>query len=229
MSLSNTQKNYKYVHVLLTLYITILLIVVVLANRFIIVFGMLEAGGIFVFPLTFLICDIVSEVYGYSLAKKFIWLGVFAELLFAIIGTLEMKLPYPQRWMYSQDYYIVFHPTIRYVFSGLIALLCGEFVNIYLISRWKVMLHGKYFILRSIAATSIGQMLLSIIVDFTAFFGNTLSLKNLIWMIFCGWLWKLLSALVLIYPTWVLIKFLKKSEDIDIYDVNTNFNPFEFD
>lgn len=227
MSSANTKINFKHIYTLLTLYITILLLVVILANRFVSLYGMIQAGGIFVFPLTFLICDIVCEVYGYSLARKFIWLGVFAELFFSIIGTFEMKLPYPQHWPYSQDYTIVFYPTIRFVIASLIGLLCGEFLNIFLISKWKALLHGRYFILRSIVAISLGQMLLSIIVDFTAFFGNTISLKNLVWMMFCGWMWKMVCTLLLIYPTWIIIKFLKKSENIDVYDIKTNFNPFK--
>ena len=131
-------QHYKHISILLALYVTFLLLVVSLANRFIEIGNILEAGGIFVFPLTFLICDIVSEVYGYSLARKFIWIGAFCEFIFALVTTLETHLPYPPSWHYSQDYKIVFAPTLRYVFSSYLGLILGEFVNVYLISKWKL-------------------------------------------------------------------------------------------
>ncbi|MDF1929910.1 VUT family protein [Legionella pneumophila] len=84
------KKQYKYPYLLLGLYLTFLLSTVCLASRITQVGSMLEPGGIFVFPLTFSICDIVGEVYGYAYPRLFIWIGVLAEFLF-----LWLLLQYP--------------------------------------------------------------------------------------------------------------------------------------
>jgi queuosine precursor transporter len=220
------QYQYRYKNLLLALYITFLLLVVVLANRFVILGGLLEPGGIFIFPLTFLVCDIIGEVYGYSLPRQFIWMGALCELIFAVVATSIVHLPYPAYWHYWNDYDVVFNPTIRYVFSGLLGLLAGEFLNIYLLIKWKIKLQGKLFWLRSIVSTAFGQATLSIIVDISAFTGSV-PMKSLTWMMFCGFAVKMLYAIVLVYPAWLIVKFLKKKENIDIYDFGTNFNPFK--
>ena len=217
---------YKHVNLLLVLYITFLLLVVSLANRFLMLGGMLQAGGIFVFPLTFLICDAISEVYGYSLARKFIWLGAFCELIFALTATAIVHLPYPTEWQHYSAYKVVFDPTIRYVLSGLVALLVGEFINVYILVKWKIRLQGRLFWLRSIIAAACGQAALTIIVDICAFLG-VMSLESLVWMMYSGFAWKMAFAILLAYPTWIVIKFLKKSEGVDIYDLNISFNPFK--
>ncbi len=219
-------RGYKYVTLLLALYITFLLLVVSLANRFFIIVGALEPGGMLVFPLTFLICDIISEVYGYSLGRKFIWLGVLCEFIFAFVATTVVHLPYPADWHNSRAYTIVFDPTIRYVSSSVFALLIGEFINIYILIKWKIKLQGRLFWLRSIIAVALGQAALTIIVDVAAFWGS-LTFDSLVWMMICGFLWKMIYSVLLVYPTWLIIKLLKKSEGVDIYDYNLDFNPFK--
>lgn len=211
---------------LLAIYITCLLLVVSLANRFFTLGWTLNAGGIFVFPLTFVICDIVSEVYGYSLGRKFIWLGVLCEFMFAAIATIVVQLPPPAEWHNAEAYKTVFNPTLRYVISGVFALLVGEFINIYILVKGKIRFQGRLFWLRSIIAAALGQAMLSLIVVTAAFYGSLPS-DSLLWMMLCGFLWKMLFAILLAYPTWLIIKILKKREGVDVYDYNVSFNPFK--
>jgi len=221
------KKQYKYPYLLLALYITFLLSTVSLASRITQIGAMLEPGGIFVFPLTFSICDIVGEVYGYAYPRLFIWIGVLAEFLFSVLVIIVSHLPAPTFFTEATAYQIVFDPTLRYVGAGLIGLLVGELTNIYLLSKSKIFLKGKFFILRSLFSTALGQALLTVIVDLINYFGK-LTHYHLGWMMVCGYLWKMGCALLMVFPAWLLVKHLKKVEQVDHYDIHTNFNPFIF-
>lgn len=221
------KKQYKYPFFLLALYLIFLLATVCLASRITQVGSMLVPGGIFVFPFTFAICDIVGEVYGYAYPRLFIWIGVLAEFVFSFIVIGVSYLPAPEFFSQANSYQAVFNPTIRYVISGLAGLLVGELTNVYLLAKWKVFLKGKFFILRSLLSTALGQALLTIIVDALNYFGK-MSDVDLGWMMVCGYLWKICSALLMAFPSWLLVKYLMRAENVDYYDINTNFNPFIF-
>ncbi|MGC1181336.1 queuosine precursor transporter [Legionella sp.] len=221
------KRQYKYPYLFLGLYVTFLLSTVCLASRITQIGTMLEPGGIFVFPFTFSICDIVGEVYGYAYPRLFIWIGVLVECVFSLVLITVSHLPAPEFFTQATAYEIVFDPTLRYVISGLIGLLIGELTNVYLLSKWKIFLKGKFFILRSILSTALGQALLTVVVDFLNYFGK-LTDHHLGWMMVCGYLWKMGFAVIMIFPAWLVVKYLKKVEQVDHYDIHTNFSPFVF-
>jgi len=219
------KKQYKYPYLFLGCYLTFLLSTVCLANKLTVVGNLLVPGGIFVFVFTFCICDIVGEVYGYAYPRLFIWIGVLTEILFSLIVILVSHTSSPAYFQQAESYKIVFDPTIRYVFSGLAALLTGEFVNVYLLAKWKILLRGKLFIFRSLISTAVGQASLTIIVDILNYTGK-MNTHDLIWMMLSGYSWKMACAILLVFPAWIIVRYLKKVESVDYYDINTNFNPF---
>lgn len=223
-SLSRKQQ-YKFPFFFLGCYLTFMLATVCLANKLTIVKDMILPGGIFVFPFTFGICDVVGEVYGYAYPRLFIWIGVMAEFVFSIVVIGVSHLASPDYFKSSEAYQIVFDPTMRYVASGLVALLVGEFVNVYLLAKWKIALRGKLFILRCILSTAIGQACLTIIVDILNYTGK-MPTSDLINMMISGYSWKMFFAALLVFPAWMVVRYLKRVENIDHYDVGTNFNPF---
>lgn len=219
------KQQYKYPYIFLGIYLTFMLATVCLANKLTIINGWVLPGGIFIFPFTFGICDIVGEVYGYAYPRLFIWIGVLSEFVFSFILIAVSHTISPEYFKNPEAYQIVFDPTFRYVVSGLIALLVGEFINVYLLAKWKVALQGKFFIFRSLLSTAIGQACLTIIVDIFNYTGK-MPINDLTSMMFAGYLWKMVVMILLIIPAWLLMKYLKRSENIDHYDVNTNFTPF---
>ena len=211
--------------VLLALYVVLLCLTVCFANNFTNVFGMTLPGGIYVFPISFIICDIVGEVYGFGVARLFIWIGIAMELCFAGISELLILIPNAEFFQHGAAYETVFSPTIRYVLSGIAGFFFGEFLNIYILAKWKIKTSGRYFVIRSICTTGIGQALLSIIVDILAFYGkmdNTQLLK----MMLSGWAVKMTYSLVFVLPAYLIVRHLKLHDKIDVYDTQTNFNPF---
>lgn len=220
-----SRKQYKYPYLFLGAYLTFLLSTVCLANKLTSISGLLLPGGIFVFVFTFAICDIIGEVYGYAYPRLFIWIGVIAEFIFSMVVICVSHLPSPEYFKYTEMYQIVFDPTLRYVISGLIALLIGEFINVYLLAKWKIFFRGKFFIIRSLASTALGQASLTILVDILNYTGKVTT-NELIWMMISGYLWKMCFAVILVFPSWLLVKYLKQVEGVDYYDIHTNFNPF---
>ena len=220
------KQQYRYPFFLLGCYLTCLLTTVCLANRLIVIGDdWILPGGIFAFPFTFCICDIVGEVYGYAYPRLFIWIGIGAELLFACIVTGVSHLKSPSYFHYGSSYIIVFDPTFRYVMSGLAGLLVGEFFNIYLLAKCKIILRGQFYIFRSILSTTLGQALLTVIVDILNY-AEKMPISQLFHMMLYGFIWKIGFAMLFAFPSWMLVHYLKKKENIDYYDVNTNFNPF---
>lgn len=219
------KQQYKYPYMFLGIYITFMLATVCLANKLTVVGGWILPGGIFVFPFTFGICDIVGEVYGYAYPRLFIWIGVFSEFVFSLVLITVSHTTAPEYFKHSEAYQIVFDPTLRYVISGLIGLIVGEFVNVYLLAKWKIALQGKFFVIRSLISTALGQASLTIIVDILNYTGK-MPTNDLISMMFSGYSWKMCVAVLLVFPAWIIVKYLKIAENIDHYDINTNFNPF---
>jgi uncharacterized integral membrane protein (TIGR00697 family) len=223
-----SRKNqYKFPYVFLGLYLTFLFATVCVSSVVVKVGPLLLPGGIFSFPLTFCICDIVGEVYGYAYPRLFIWIGVLGEFILSFFVITVSHLPHPQFYTHTLAYKTVFDPTIRYVISALVGLLVGELTNIYLLSKWKIILKGRFYIFRSLVSTALGQALLTIIVDILNFSGTMTDHK--IGLIMIGsYLWKMGSAIIMVFPSWLLVKYLKKVEKVDHYDLHTNFNPFLF-
>ncbi|MBY0379916.1 MAG: VUT family protein [Burkholderiales bacterium] len=154
------------------------------------------------------------------------WIGIFCEFIFALLTTYIVYLPAPYFQNTTNAYKIVFDPTIRFVFAGFTGLLCGEFLSLFLLVKWKIKLNGKLFCLRNIGAIASGQLLLSIIVDIIAFFGK-IPFNALLIAIGSGFIWKISITLIFIYPIWIITQYIKSIEDIDYYDIGTNFNPFK--
>jgi uncharacterized PurR-regulated membrane protein YhhQ (DUF165 family) len=109
--------------------------------------------------------------------------------------------------------------------SGTLGLLVSSFVNIYLVSKWKILVKGRFFWLRSLGASAAGELCLSIIGFSIAFYGK-IPYLNIVKLIFAAWLFKSAFTLVGIAPASFIANFLKKFEGIDVFDYTTNFNPF---
>lgn len=219
-------RYYKYPPLLLALYITFLITSMCLANRLVSIGVLLEPGSIFIFPFTFLINDISSEVYGYSMSRRFIFIGLFCELVFSLSTTMVSHLPYPSGWNKAIAYTTVFDPTLLCIVAATFSRFIGEFVNAYLIVKWKIKLKGKLFWLRSIGASAIGQALFSIIFDIMNF-STKIPIKSLMWIMTCGFLWKMSYVILLVFPSWLVVKYIKKNDNVDVYDYGAKFNPFK--
>lgn len=218
--------NFNKLSQLLGCYVVVLCISLSFANNLNSVLGLTLPGGVYVFPFTFILCDVVSDVYGFKAAKNFIWVGIVAQLVFAVLAELLLLIPNPTQFEYGQAYQTVFEPTLGFVISGILGFALGEYCNVYVMAKLKIRMAGRYFIFRSIVTTALGQALLTIVVDLLVF-SNKLSSTKLMTMMLSAWSLKMGCCLVLVTPAWLLVKYLKKTEKVDIYDTETDFNPFK--
>lgn len=221
--MSEAAHEYKYFGILSMLFLTIMLGTYVLAYKMVSLAGYTESGGIFIFPINYAIIDIVSEVYGFHAAKKLILRAFICCFLFAIFIPLIAMLPPPVNWPHQAGYEYVLGNVFRFFVANSVGIIIGITINGYLISKWKLLTKGRYFWLRSIGSSSIGELITSIIADIIAFFGTT-SFLDLLKLMIAIYAVKFIYALLLAWPSSLIALFLKLNERLSL--PVTDFNPF---
>ena len=186
------------------------------------------AGNLF-FPLSYLFGDILTEVYGYALARRVIWAG-FAALLFATVMTwVILAMPASPREPFSAQ----LQPALETCFGGgwrialgsLIAFCVGDFLNSYVLAKLKVRTQGRHAWLRFTSSTVVGQAVDSLIFYPLAFAGLW-SGATLLKVMLANWGIKVLVEFVMLPVTYWVCQKLKRAEGVDAFDAHTDFNPF---
>ncbi len=214
-NLHTSPKNIShYILILGMVNITISLAADIVAYKLVNLGPALLPGAPLIFPLTYIIGDIVAEVYGYNVAKKIIWLTLICELFFAIAIKLIIHLPSPIFWHQQHSFNEVVDPILRFVLAGIAAVISSSFINIYMVSKWKILMKGRHFWLRSLGSSAIGGFILVLVTILVGFSGNIH--------------WSKLTHMILsVWPASIITGFLKLEERLDVYDIGTNFNPFK--
>lgn len=218
----------KYFNFLCMLYITGLLAAVVVVYKVVSIGPLTISEGTLIFPITYFFGDIIAEVYGYELSRSLIWYSLICEIIFTFIVSHIIKLPPPPYWQHQAEYDFVLGNIMQVALANTIAVPTGAFLNAYAITKWKVLLKGRYFWIRSLASTAIGELAFCIIASPIVFIGM-LSSNQVFTIVVSTYVIKLIFAVVSIFPANVIQYILKKAEGIDIYDTNTNFNPFKLE
>lgn len=219
------QKNYKYLGAISVFFVSILLISNVASTK-ILDFGYFTFdGGTLLFPLSYIFGDILTEVYGYKRARGVIWLGFFMALLMSIIFIIVGKLPPAADWGNQAAYDAILGLTPRIVIASLVAYFFGEFSNSFILAKMKIWTKGKWLWTRTIGSTLVGELVdssLFILIAFWGIFPNSL----LFTLIVSNYIFKTAVEVLFTPATYKIVKFLKREEQEDYYDKNTNFNPF---
>jgi uncharacterized integral membrane protein (TIGR00697 family) len=226
---SNTQKkSVRLLPYIMMLYSMMLVSTGPFVNKLISIGPLFTSAAVITFPFTFIIADIVAEVYGYSIARKMVWMGLFCQFIFALLAVLVVLLPYPMTtWNHNLAYHYVFGNLLEVYFSALISAPVGDFINIYLMSKFKILTRGKFFWCRSVLAIAIGQLAYTVICASLIFY-KTLNPHDLLIMIITTYLVTIFYVFVLSVPGAFIAKLVKQFEHCDIYDYKTNFNPFRW-
>lgn len=225
MSKTEVARNYKHLDVITALFVAILLISNIVSAK-IISFGIFAfAGGIIVFPISYIFGDILTEVYGYKRSRKVIWLGFAANLLMAAVFILVQRLPSAPFWHGQASYDQILGQTPRIVVASLLGYFAGEFSNSFVLAKMKILTKGKWLWSRTIGSTVVGELVDTIIFITIAFWG-ILPQNALVTVILSNYIVKSLIEVVLTPLTYVVVGWLKKAESEDYYDRKTNFNPF---
>lgn len=209
------------------LYLTITLLAGAMVNKMVVLFPGYVQGGAIITPLWYTIADIITEVYGYQISRQILICSLVCQFVFSLLGLTIIHLPSPDFWHGQQDYNFVFGNTLRIYFSGLIAYVVSGFLNIYCISKWKILMMGKYFWIRNIGASTISEMVYTALIIPMISFGN-LPIKEILIIIVSSYGLKVVYACFASVPATYLANLLKRIENVDVYDDKTDFRPFMF-
>ena len=184
-------------------------------------------AGILFFPLSYVIGDVLTEVYGYARARRCIWAGTAALLFMAFMAMVVVALPPAPDWGGQAAYEQVFGQVPRIVFASILAFWAGEFANSVVLAKMKVWSRGRHLWTRTIGSTVVGQGIDSLIFYPLAFWGaagwtNDLVIKVLL----TQWALKVAWEALLTPATYAAVGFLKRREGVDVFDEQTDFSPF---
>ena len=180
-------------------------------------------AAVILFPVTYILGDVFTEVYGFRKARLIIWAGFAASFFAVIIYLITIALPHPGYWEGQEAYATVMGTTPRVAIASFAGYLFGEFSNSMILSRLKVVTGGRKLWVRTITSTLIGEGFDSVIFIMISFWGtmeNSVVLK----MILFQYLFKVLYEILFTPVTYAVVKFVKKKEGIDTFDRDIKYN-----
>ncbi|WP_045235307.1 queuosine precursor transporter [Deinococcus pimensis] len=185
-------------------------------------------GGTFLFPLTYIFGDVLTEVYGYARSRRVIWFGLAMTLLASVTLGLVSLLPTGPDSPTAGAFEKVAGFVPQIVLASLVAFFVGEFLNAYVLARLKVATAGRWLWTRTIGSTLVGQAADTLTFTLLAFgLGANALPPAVLWsIILFNYVYKVGLEVVLTPVTYAVVRFLKRAEGVDAFDRGTNFNPF---
>jgi len=182
-------------------------------------------AGILFFPISYVIGDVLTEVYGYARARRCIWAGFGALIFMAFMSWVVVALPPAPTWQGQEAYEAVFGQVPRIVLASIIAFWAGEFANSYVLARMKIWTEGRHLWTRTIGSTVVGQGIDSLIFYPLAFYGLWDN-QTLLIVLLTQFALKVGWEVLLTPITYAVVRWLKRREGVDVYDRRTEFTPF---
>ncbi|MGB9613835.1 MAG: queuosine precursor transporter, partial [Candidatus Margulisiibacteriota bacterium] len=189
-------------------------------------FGYYLPAGIIVFPITYILGDVLTEVYGYGRARTVIWLGFFSNLLLVLFILVAQVLPSAPFWGNQVAFETILGYTPRLLMASFLGYLAGSFSNSFVLSKMKILTKGRWLWTRTIGSTFVGEGIDSLLFISLAFWGTSPN-KVLLSMIITQWLFKTLYETMITPLTYLAVSFIKKKEKVDVFDYETNYNPLK--
>lgn len=225
MSPLNEKRCYQFFIPFSMLYFTLSITAHLLSHKLLPIDHHMLTAGTPIITLWFILNDVITEVYGYQIVKKLFWNLAIIEFLFCSGMALSSHLASPPGNPAQLAYVFILGSLLRPYSIWLGVLFC-VFLNAYLISRWKILLMGKYFWLRSMVASAIAMLIFTAIAIFEIFWGTSLS-HQIAWIILWGFIFKMITLIIFSLPASLCAAYLKKKEGINIFDQQINYNPFK--
>lgn len=207
------------------LFVCFLMIANISASRMVeLPLGIIVTGDIFLFPLTYIFGDILTEVYGFKRSRFVIWLGMTANILMVLYFYLLIRTPFPSDFVLNDAFKTVLGSTPLVVLASIGAFFAGEFANSSSLSIIKKLTKGKFLWVRTIGSTIIGQIFDTLTFMLIAF---SFLPAEIFWqMVIIQYLFKLIYEILATPLTYMIIKKIKKVENLDTFDYGVKYNPF---
>ncbi|QBR04286.1 VUT family protein (plasmid) [Paraburkholderia pallida] len=215
----------RYLGVLLALNVTFLLVSDFTGSRIIAMFGLGVSVTVFYFPFSYLIGDVLTEVYGYAQARRVIWISMFCSITGSGIAKAQLLVPAASFFAYDPAFQQLFSPGVKVSVAGLAAFFAGDIANSYVLAKMKIWDQGRRLWARFACSTLVGEG-----VNTALFYGialrGLLPGSLLIRGMTVGWAIKVLVEIAMLPVSYRVVRLLKQAENLDHYDYGTNFNPF---
>ena len=182
-------------------------------------------GAVVIFPISYILNDCLTEVWGYRKARLVIWTAFAANLLVVLVGQAVVWLPSASFWEGGEHFDYMFNMAPRVAFASLLAFLAGSTMNSLVLSKMKVADNGRRFGLRALLSSVAGELLDSLIFMPIAFYGAPL--KALGAMLLFQVSFKILYEIAILPVTSAVVRKVKESEGVDVFDRDISYNPFK--
>ena len=244
---AGARRHFRFFDYLMAAFVAILLLSNLIgAAKLTTVWGYTFGAGILFFPVSYVLGDVLTEVYGYANARRCVWVGFFAQLFMAFMSYVVVAMPPAADWGCSASgapmfadvvknhsagiicqstYESVFGSTTRIVAASVTAFWVGEFVNSFVLAKMKIWTAGKHLWTRTWGSTIAGQAVDSLIFYPLAFAG-VWTTQSVLTVMVTNWALKVLWEILLTPATYAVVGFLKRREGVDVYDTGTEFSPF---
>lgn len=179
--------------------------------------------GVLVFPISYVVNDCITEVWGYRRAKLIIWTGFVMNFAFVLLAWLADLIPGAPYWTNQEGFHALFGLAPRVALASFIAFLVGSLLNAYVMSRMKIRDKGRHFSLRAIASTIVGELADSLIF-FPIALGGIVPKENLALMMISQLVIKTLYEVIILPITIRIVAWLKKTEGLDTYDDDVKYS-----
>lgn len=190
-------------------------------------FDLTTDAGTLIFPLTFLLSDLITEVYGYKQSRRAIWYGFLFNIVFILYGQLIVHLPSPNDAPLNQSFDQLFSFNILIIIASFISYLIAEPLNALLLAKLKIRFKGRFMAGRFVISTMLAAALDTSVFSLIAF-SSVLGRSELIHFIMTMWVIKVAVEMIGLSFSVPLARRLKVYEGLDIYDTRTKFNLFRF-
>jgi uncharacterized integral membrane protein (TIGR00697 family) len=219
-------RAYKYYDLIAIFFVVALITANTIAVKLVDLGGFILPAAVIIFPISYIIGDVLTEVYGYRLARRVIWLGFAGNLFMVIAIWLGGRLPAASFWGDQAAYDTILGFTPRLLIASFIAYLAGEFLNSFVLAKMKIATGGRWLWSRTITSTLVGQLVDSALFISLAF-AAILPPAEIIRLVITQWLFKSIYEAVATPFTYWVVNALKRAENEDFYDRETDFNPLK--
>lgn len=206
------------------LFVTCLLTANIIAAKLVVVGALTLTAGIVIFPISYVLGDVLTEVWGYAATRRVIWLGFACNALMVLAIWLGGELPAAPFWRGEHAYQEILGHTPRILMASFVAYLIGEFANAFVLAKLKIATQGRWLWVRTIGSTVVGQALDSAVFVTLAFAG-IVPAGALAGIVAGQWLVKVVYEAAATPLTYAAVAWLKSREQVDTFDYDTDFNP----
>ena len=224
---SKMKKQVSVAFMVLGMLFTVCLIVANIVEQKLIQIGPIEAtAGLLIFPVSYIVNDLIAEVWGYRKVRLIIWNGFLMNFLAVLIFKFSILAPGSANFTHQTEFAMVLGNTQRIVIASFIAFLFGAFLNAFVMSKMKIMQRGRGFSIRAIVSTLVGEGADSLVFFFIAFSG-VIPIDDLWMLILTQTAMKTGYEIIALPVTNILVKWVKKREETDVYDEGISYNPLK--